>query len=216
MCGMSLVVSAQQPDSTQNSTATGTRRAASPIDTHRVATPPVVVLPEEKKAPKIKLKKKKLRANHNPKTALWLAVGLPGAGQIYNGRYWKLPIVYGGFGFAGYLIYDNHRQYQGYRRAYLAEVDDDATTSNTAYPQLSTAQLKARRDRYQRFFELSIIGTTFFYGLTILDAYVDAHLLHFDISDDLSLDIHGHPGKFGLRLGFGRSSRTNSLSNPLF
>ncbi len=126
------------------------------------------------------------RPGHSPKKAVLYAL-IPGGGQIYNKKYWKLPIVYGGIGGLGYLVVDSRIRYQCYRRSYLAEVDLDPTTVNTCDPLLNAAQLKIRRDAYLRQFEYASLGFVAFYALTLLDAFVDAHLMQFDISDDLSL-----------------------------
>ena len=131
-----------------------------------------------------------LPANHNPKTASLLAL-IPGMGQIYNRRFWKLPIVYGGLGALGYFTVANYIDYNCYRTAYLHAVD---TFANTNYicpkePNASAESLKIYRDNSRESAELFLLGFTFFYGLTIIDAFVDAHLMHFDISDDLSMTI---------------------------
>lgn len=130
---------------------------------------------------------KKRKREHSPRTATILAAVLPGAGQIYNRKYWKLPIVYGGLGALGYWAVSNGRQYQRYRKAYLYQVDDDPNTVNDIFPNSSNNELKSLRDRYQRSLEYAVLGTVVFYALTITDAFVDAHLMSFDVSDDLSL-----------------------------
>ena len=127
--------------------------------------------------------------NHSPKKALILGLIIPGSGQIYNRKFWKLPIVYGGIGGLGYLAYYNGSKYTGYRRSYLAMVDDDPLTVNTYDPNKSQADMKLFRDNYQKFYEYSVVGLVGFYLLTVADAFVDAHLMNFDISDDLSLSI---------------------------
>lgn len=131
-----------------------------------------------------------LPKNHNPKTATLLAL-IPGAGQIYNRRYWKLPIVYGGLGALGYFTVANYTEYACFRKAYLHTVDDnDLTNDNCSLaPGIDSLSLKIYRDNAQESAELFVIGLTLFYGLTIIDAFVDAHLMHFDISNDLSMRI---------------------------
>lgn len=131
-----------------------------------------------------------LPKNHNPKTATLLAL-IPGVGQIYNRRYWKLPIVYGGLGALGYFMVSNYVDYNCYRTAYLHKVDLDPNT-NYICPTLPTASestLKIYRDNARESAEYFLLGFVLFYGLTIVDAFVDAHLLHFDIDDNLSLNI---------------------------
>lgn len=131
-----------------------------------------------------------LPKNHNPKTATLLAL-IPGAGQIYNRRYWKLPIVYGGLGAFGYFTAVNYAEYACFRKAYLHTVDQNDLTNDNCYlaPGVDSLSLKIYRDNAQESAELFVIGLTLFYGLTIIDAFVDAHLMRFDISDDLSMKI---------------------------
>jgi hypothetical protein len=149
---------------------------------------------ERDRADKKEARRKKFLAtlpkNHNPKTATLLAL-IPGAGQIYNRRYWKLPIVYGGLGALGYFMVSNYIDYNCYRTAYLHKVDLDSTTNYTCptLPDADERTLKIYRDNSQSSAEMFLLGFVFFYGLTIVDAFVDAHLLHFDIDDNLSLHI---------------------------
>lgn len=131
-----------------------------------------------------------LPKNHNAKTATLLAL-IPGVGQIYNRRYWKLPIVYSGLGVLGYFTINSYIEYGCFRTAYLHAVDDDPTTNYkcTLTSDTVARNLKIYRDNAQESAELFVIGLTLFYGLTIIDAFVDAHLLHFDIDDNLSIQI---------------------------
>jgi hypothetical protein len=131
-----------------------------------------------------------LPKNHNPKTATLLAL-IPGAGQIYNRRYWKLPIVYGGLGALGYFTVANYTEYACFRKAYLHRVDDNDLTNDecSLAPGIDSLSLKIYRDNAQESAEMFVIGLTLFYGLTIIDAFVDAHLMNFDISNDLSMRI---------------------------
>lgn len=138
---------------------------------------------EEKKRPK------GISKNHSPRTAVILSLTLPGAGQIYNRRYWKLPIVYGGLGGLTYLAIYNGQKYQCYRKSYLAMVDTVAATVNTCDPDLTAGEMKLQRDSYQKNYEYSLVGLLGFYLLTAADAFVDAHLMNFDISDDLSMSL---------------------------
>ena len=150
-------------------------------------------LARKRKARKASRRKKFLSTlpkNHNPKTASLLAL-IPGAGQIYNRRYWKLPIVYGGLGALGYFTVSSYINYTCYRQAYLHAVDGDSTTNYqcSRAPGAAEGVLKVYRDQNQQSAEFLLLGFTLFYGLTIVDAFVDAHLMHFDIDDDLSLQI---------------------------
>lgn len=137
----------------------------------------------------------------NPKRAMWLAIVLPGAGQIYNRKYWKLPIVYGGFVGCAYAMRWNNQMYSDYSQAYLDLMDDDPNTQSynqflhlgakidetniQRYQQL----FKKRKDKFRRWRDLSFFCLVGVYALSIVDAYVDASLSEFDISKDLSLRV---------------------------
>ena len=137
----------------------------------------------------------------DPKRAMWLAIVIPGAGQIYNRKYWKLPIVYGGFLGCAYAMRWNNQMYQDYSQAYLDIMDNDPNTkSYTQFlhfgTQITSANesrykqiFKSRKDKYRRWRDLSFFCMLGVYALSIIDAYVDASLSSFDISDDLSLQI---------------------------
>lgn len=137
----------------------------------------------------------------NPKRALWLALVLPGAGQIYNRKYWKIPIVYGGFVGCIYAMQWNNQMYRDYSQAYLDIMDDDPNTQSynqflhlgnkiddtniERYKKL----FKSRKDRYRRWRDMSFFVLVGVYALSVIDAYVDASLSEFDISKNLSLSV---------------------------
>lgn len=134
----------------------------------------------------------------NPQRALWLSFVIPGGGQIYNRKYWKLPIFYGGFLGCMYAFSWNQQMYMDYSQAYLDIMDDNPNTNSylDMFPpsydiesNLSRFQtvFKNRKDRYRRWRDLSAFCFIGVYALSIIDAYVDAHLSVFDISPDLSL-----------------------------
>lgn len=137
----------------------------------------------------------------NPKRAMWLAMVLPGAGQIYNRKFWKLPIIYGGFVGCAYAMRWNNMMYRDYSQAYLDIMDSDPTTqSYNQFLHLGNAITDAtlgrwqeifrkRKDRYRRWRDLSFFTMLGVYALSVVDAYVDASLSEFDISPDLSLHI---------------------------
>ena len=137
----------------------------------------------------------------NPKRALWLALVIPGAGQVYNRKYWKLPIFYGGFVGCIYAMTWNNQMYHDYAQAYMDIMDNDPTTQSynnflhlgatitSANEERYKNIFKQRKDRYRRWRDLSIFTTIAVYALSVIDAYVDASLSDFDISDDLSLHI---------------------------
>lgn len=128
------------------------------------------------------------KITHSPKKAAILSAALPGLGQIYNRKYWKVPIIYAGLGTLGYLITFNNSQYRLYRNAYLAKIDDDPLTIDQ-YPFASADGLLQQLNQYRRTRDILIAGAVIVYALNIIDASVDAHLFEFDVSDDLTLRI---------------------------
>lgn len=138
--------------------------------------------------------------NPDPNRALWLALVLPGAGQIYNRKYWKLPIIYGGFLGCTYALLWNQQMYKDYSQAYLDIMDDDPNTASymdmlpprydiTGKEERFKTIFKNRKDRYRRYRDLSAFAFIGVYLISVIDAYVDAQLSHFDISPDLSLQL---------------------------
>ena len=137
----------------------------------------------------------------NPQRALWLALVLPGAGQIYNRKYWKLPIFYGGFMGCIYALTWNNMMYKDYSQAYLDLMDTDPSTNSynkflhlgveiTEANENRFKQIfKNRKDKYRRWRDMSIFVMIGVYALSVIDAYVDAELSEFDISKDLSLEV---------------------------
>ena len=145
------------------------------------------------------------------KKATTLSMICPGAGQIYNGSYWKAPIVIGGFASMVYVIDWNNRGYQRFRTAYNLRVDYDnalkeynAATDKTGLTKPSPTDefrgrytadyLKNLKNSYRRNRDLSIIITAGVYLFNVIDAHVDAHLKDYDISDNLSMDVQPHIG----------------------
>lgn len=139
--------------------------------------------------------------NPSPTRAVWLSALFPGLGQVYNRRYWKLPIVVGAYLGLGYATSWNNGMLTDYSRAYQDIMDNDPNTNSymNFFPPTTqeadldktwlTNVLKSRKDFYRRNRDLCIIGMVGVYLLAMVDAYVDASLSHFDISPDLSLDI---------------------------
>jgi hypothetical protein len=137
----------------------------------------------------------------NPKRALWLALVIPGGGQIYNRKYWKLPLVYGGFIGCLYAMSWNNTMYKDYSQAYQDLMDKDPNTQSynqflhlgtQITPQNETRYqdiFRKRKDKYRRWRDLSFFVMIGVYALSVIDAYVDAELSVFDISDDLSLRV---------------------------
>lgn len=139
--------------------------------------------------------------NPNPTRAVWMSVLCPGLGQIYNRRYWKLPIIVGGFMGLGYATAWNNNQLTDYTQGYRDLTDADPATDSymNFFPpnaqesdfdkQWLTNTMKSRKDYYRRNRDLCIICLVGLYLLCMVDAYVDASLAHFDISDNLSMDV---------------------------
>ena len=140
-------------------------------------------------------KSSKAKKPHSPVKATIMSACLPGLGQIYNGKWWKVPIVYAGLGGIGYLAYRNFSESRSYLHAYEFKTGDlpEGTTLNQHEMDLANkyadSQLQTYKESYRRDFELYGILTVAWYGLNILDACVDGHLYSYDISDDLSFSI---------------------------
>ncbi len=140
------------------------------------------------------------------KAALYSTV-FPGLGQVYNEKYWKLILVYGALGAGIYAIDFNNAQYNIYLDAFFTRVDTDPDNDQFVGV-YDERQLIELQNIYRKYRDLSIMLTGLAYGLQILDAYVDAHLLNFDVSDDLTLNWEpaiiqssfSSPAAFGLGL----------------
>jgi hypothetical protein len=168
---------------------------AVPVDSMGVKVLPVqdtltsAGLPEKKKKEK---KERVARADWVPvpkKAALRSAI-LPGLGQAYNRSYWKIPIFYAGFGGLAFVAIDQNKAYKDFRWAYRVRTDDDETTIDTLFsPFITDGSIKSRRDFHRRNRDLTFILTGVWYALNVVEAYVDAHLKGFDVSEDLSLHI---------------------------
>jgi len=136
----------------------------------------------------------------NPTKATWMALVFPGGGQIYNKKYWKLPIFYAGFAGCAYALTWNNRMYKDYSAAYKDAVNNNWTAKSiteliparylerTSKTQV-TELLKKRKDSYRRYRDISIFAFIAVYALSVVDAYVDAELSNFDISPDLSMRV---------------------------
>lgn len=136
-----------------------------------------------------------------PRIAVWMSLLVPGGGQIYNRKYWKLPIVYGGYVGCIYALTWNQSTYTDYQNAYVDIMDDDPNTKSyedflPPHYEIDTSMedwlkdvFKQRKNKYRRYRDLSIFAFAGMYLVAAIDAYVDAELSHFDISPDLSLRI---------------------------
>ncbi len=142
------------------------------------------------------------KVEHSPKKATIYSAVLPGLGQAYNKKYWKIPLIYAGFGTIGYFIHWNNDNYKILRQAYSDLTDGNDETDS--YKDLEGAEyydlnnptdfnnfktgLSKQQSYYRRNRDLLIISMVGFYGLNIIDASVDAHLFDFDISEDLTFN----------------------------
>lgn len=130
---------------------------------------------------------------HDPhsvgQAALFSAI-IPGLGQAYNGKYWKIPIVYGAIGTAGYFIYYWYSFYDELRTAYIYRTDDDPLTVDLQYAYLTSDDyLLQKVSQAKQYTDLMVVLTAAAYILNIVDAVVDAHLYDFNVNDDLSMRL---------------------------
>ncbi|KAA6328661.1 hypothetical protein EZS27_022469 [termite gut metagenome] len=157
----------------------------------------------------------------NPFKATWTAIVFPGGGQIYNRKYWKLPIVYGGFAACLYGLNWNNSMYTDYSKAYMDIMDNNPNTNSflDILPRGFTGRydetymkelLKKRKDMYRRYRDMTIFALIGIYFVSVVDAYVDAELSDFDISPDLGFriapniinDMHFSGNVLGLQCNF--------------
>lgn len=151
-------------------------------------------------------------AVHSPKKAAIRSAILPGWGQAYNNKYWKIPIVYGALGTTAAVFFYNRNNYKDFRLAYRAKYKaslpiPDSSEYGLIRPELlplDIQSLRFYRDEFRRDIDLSVLVFILFWGLNVVDATVDAHLKSFDVSPDLSLKIkpslHAAGGAPGLSL----------------
>ncbi|HWY13247.1 MAG TPA: DUF5683 domain-containing protein [Bacteroidia bacterium] len=155
------------------------------------------------KADTVKVDKKlsKKAIYREARKATIMSAIIPGLGQAYNRRWWKVPIVYAGLGGFGYLFYINQRQYAFYAKNLKAENDGDPNTINeTKY---SSDQLLVLKNNYRKNRDLGFIGMSIIYIFNMVDANVDAHLRTFDVSDDLTLQIKPYSNVYCLNNSVG-------------
>lgn len=168
---------------------------------------------------------KPARFSPDPIRAMWLALVFPGGGQIYNRKYWKLPIIYGGYLGCAYALTWNNQMLKDYSQAYLDIMDSDPNTKSyekmlpmgydiTGKEDRFKEIFKNKKNHFRRFRDMSIFAFAGVYLLSVVDAYVDAELSSFDISEDLSL--HLEPGMMDTYLMEGRGrQRVPALSVSL-
>jgi hypothetical protein len=149
------------------------------------STIPDTLVPKEKKKWVVQ---RVLSKNYpNPRMAALFSFILPGAGQAYNKKWWKIPIVWGALGGIGYFTFDTQKTYHGLRDAYKTIVNGGIPES--PYDAFDAPRLRSYRDTYRGYTEKWYLALGVTYLLAVTDAFVDAHLARFDVSDDLSLRL---------------------------
>ena len=153
------------------------------------------------------------RFNPDPARSAMYSAVLPGMGQIYNRKYWKVPIVYAGFAGIGWYMNFTNEEFVRYRNALDFRIDGNPQTVDEFIddPRYTEEVLTRFKDYYRRQRDLTFILTAVFYALNIIDATVDAHLIDFDVSEDLGLKVgpsfldHEQPfaRRPGARMGLG-------------
>ena len=133
----------------------------------------------------LSISSQKIQTEKSPKKASIYSAVIPGAGQIYTKKYWKVPIIYGGLVTSAYFINDNNNQYKEYKDAALVSYETGEDQLGYTYEELIIL-----KDYYRRNREISYFSFVGVYILNIVDASVNAHLFNFDVSDDISLNIH--------------------------
>lgn len=142
----------------------------------------------------------------NPKKSALYSAILPGAGQLYNRQYWKIPVIYAGVGVAVYFIVDNTNRYQRYRAGYIARITD-ANVQDEFTGRYSQQDLQVLQSTYRKYLDMTLLFTGIGYTLQVMDALAFAHLKNFDVSKDISMRLqpvalpNGDPG-FGIVMRF--------------
>ena len=160
----------------------------------------------------------------DPIRSLWLSLILPGAGQIYNHKYWKLPVIYGGFLGCAYALSWNNQMLRDYSQAYLDIMDNDPNSKSyekmlpigydiTGREEQFKNIFKNKKNYYRKYRDMSIFAFVAVYAIAAIDAYVDAELSAFDISEDLSMRIV--PTVISSRPDWGRSYRAPTIPGEL-
>lgn len=133
---------------------------------------------------------------HSPRKAVIMSAVLPGLGQVYNQKYWKVPIIYAALGTLTYFIIDYNKKYNTYVNAYNDYTDTDPNTNSFQNIRRlenfddKTYFLKSYKDFYRRWRDLDVLILTGVYVLNIIDANIDAHFFYFDMGDDISLNVN--------------------------
>jgi hypothetical protein len=152
---------------------------------------------------------------HSPKLAGALSAALPGLGQAYNKKYWKIPIDYAGFAATGFCVYHFHSLYAAYRDEYRHRLKGEVELYNPDWKDWHNENIVANRQLHQRNMQLSILFLGLWYVINILDAVVDAHLMSYDISDNLSMRLAPDILSSGLAQNGGSKNQHIGLSFTL-
>ncbi len=153
---------------------------------------------------------KSVKKKFNPKVATFRSAVLPGWGQLYNKKYWKIPIIYGALGTTAGVFFYNLKTYQRLRKAVILRSDTILSNDSQVYPDfinLSTESLRTYRNEYRQDIDYSVLVFLLFWGLNVVDATVDAHLKGFDVSPDVSMKV---------RLGLNSSNNGPGISFVFF
>lgn len=150
------------------------------------------------------------RLTHSPRKAAIRSAIIPGWGQVYNKKYWKVPIVYAALGTSAYIFVDNLNWYKKYRFAFLVARTNAQDSFNLVDPRLlplvqrgQAEDLRYGRDEFRRYVDYSVVAFVLLWGLNVVDATVDAHLKGFDVSPDLS---------FRIKTGYSELGNTHGVS----
>jgi hypothetical protein len=133
-----------------------------------------------------------MRKKHDPRIATFRSAVLPGWGQAYNRKYWKIPIIYGALGTTTGIFFFNIKTYKLLRQAVIYRLDADTSNDSLIDPQfasLSTESIRGYRNEYRQNVDYSVLFFLLFWGLNVVDATVDGHLKAFDVSSDISMKI---------------------------
>jgi len=147
-----------------------------------------------------------VKKKYNPKVATFRSAVLPGWGQAYNKKYWKIPIIYGALGTTAGVFFFNLKTYKRLRQAVILRSDTILSNDNQVYRDflnLSTESIRSYRNEYRQNIDYSVLFFMLFWGLNVVDATVDAHLKSFDVSPDVSMKIR--PGLNSVNNGPGIS-----------
>lgn len=147
-----------------------------------------------------------VKKKFNPRTATLRSAILPGWGQVYNKKYWKLPLVYGALGTTAGVFFYNIKTYKILRLAYNYKTDKDSSNDvliDDRFKNFSAAAIKTNRDLFRQNVDYSVLFFIVFWGLNVIDATVDGQLKEFDVNENLSLQIHP---------GYSEMAKTNGIS----